>query len=75
MFAWAGTQRRDGGFYRIRYTGEPAKMPISAQAKKNTYSLEFSDPIPPGSELSVKSWDLKSTKNYGSRVERYRRKD
>jgi sugar lactone lactonase YvrE len=67
MFAWAGSQRRDGGFYRIRYTGEPAKMPISAQAKKNTYSLEFSDPIPPGTKFSVTAWDLKRTKKYGSK--------
>jgi hypothetical protein len=66
MFAWAGTQRRDGGFYRIRYTGEPAKMPISVQASKETYSIEFSDAIPQGTTFAVKAWDLKRTKNYGS---------
>jgi hypothetical protein len=67
MFAWAGTQRRDGGFYRIRYTGAPAKMPISVQTKKDTYTIEFSDPIPLGTQFSVKAWDLKRTKNYGSK--------
>lgn len=66
MFAWAGSQQRDGGFYRIRYTGAPAKMPISVQAKKNNYTLEFSDPIPQGTQFSVKAWDLKRTSNYGS---------
>lgn len=67
MFAWAGTQRRDSGFYRIRHTGEPAKMPTTVTAKKDTYTIEFSDEIPPNTTFKVSAWDLKRTKNYGSK--------
>lgn len=66
MFAWAGSQRGDGGFYRVRHTGAAAKMPVALQAKKGTYTIEFSDTIPQETTFSVKAWDLKRTKNYGS---------
>jgi hypothetical protein len=67
MFAWAGTQREDSGFYRIRYTGNPAKMPIKVTAKKGIYTVKFSDPIPEETQFKVKAWDLKRTKKYGSK--------
>ena len=67
MFAWAGSQRADGGFYRIRKTGKPAYMPINTEARKGQYVLTFSDPLPEGGEFKVKAWDLKRTKSYGSK--------
>jgi len=67
MFAWAGNQREDGGFYRIRYTGKPALMPTSVKARKGKYTIGFSDPVPTGTTFTVKSWDLKRSKSYGSK--------
>ncbi len=67
MFAWAGSQRGDGGFFRIRHTGKPAYLPINVQATKGKYTLTFSDNLPKDGEYRVKAWDLKRTKSYGSK--------
>lgn len=70
MFAWAGNQEQDGGFYRIRYTGEPVHLPTSLMAKGQTITLRMSGEIDTSSvdaeAFKVSSWSLKRTKNYGS---------
>lgn len=69
MFAWAGTQRKAGGFYRIRKTAAPAILPTKIEAKGNTVTLTLSDSIGSvsPSDFKVKAWDLKRTRNYGSK--------
>ena len=69
MFAWAGTQRKAGGFYRIRKTASPALLPTKIEAKGNTVTLTLSDSIGSisPSDFKVKAWDLKRTRNYGSK--------
>ncbi|MGC6458081.1 MAG: DUF6797 domain-containing protein [Akkermansiaceae bacterium] len=69
MFAWAGTQRQAGGFYRIRKTTSPALLPTKIEAKGNTVTLTLSDSIGSisPSDFKVKAWDLKRTRNYGSK--------
>mgnify|MGYP003640099841 CR=1 FL=1 len=67
MFAWAGSQREDGGFFRIRATGKPAFMPTRLEAGNGRYTITFSDPVPEGGEFAVKVWDLRRTANYGSK--------
>jgi hypothetical protein len=71
MFAWAGSQQRPGGFYRIRYTGKPVHLPVGLRAYKNgmavTWSGELeqqaaSDPA----NYAVKVWSLKRSASYGS---------
>lgn len=67
MFAWAGSQREDGGFFRIRATGKPAYLPTKLEAADQQYTITFSDPVPQGGEFEVKAWDLKRTASYGSK--------
>ncbi|MEO1832664.1 MAG: DUF6797 domain-containing protein [Akkermansiaceae bacterium] len=71
MFAWAGTQRKAGGFYRIRKLDKPANLPTQIEASKNTVTLTLSDEVDEKSvqpeSFCVKAWDLKRTKNYGSK--------
>ncbi len=72
MFAWAGNRHQDGGFYRIRYTGKPAYQVTQLRAARTGIELTFSDPLDSRAALDVsnyalKTWDLKRTKNYGSR--------
>lgn len=72
MFAWAGNKRQDGGFYRIRYTGKPAHQVIDLRAFQEGIQLAFTDPLDENSaanpsNYAVKIWNLKRTKNYGSR--------
>ena len=44
MFAWAGNQTQPGGFYRVRYTGKPADLPVGLKAKSGGVEVTFTDP-------------------------------
>jgi len=72
MFAWAGNQQQAGGFYRVRYTGKPAHVPISMEATQSGMRITFSDPLDADfiehtERVEVEVWDLKRTANYGSK--------
>ncbi|MBR9758679.1 hypothetical protein GYB43_00055 [bacterium] len=71
MFAWAGTQRQAGGFYRVRKTNQAANLPTKIEATKSGVTLTLSDPIDSTSakpeNFTIKAWDLKRTKSYGSK--------
>jgi len=72
MFAWAGNQQQAGGFYRVRYTGKPAHVPLSMQATTRGVRVTFSDPLDASfveavDHYQVEIWDLKRTANYGSK--------
>ena len=71
MFAWGSNQQQNGGFYRLRYTGKPVHLPTELRAKQESVEMTFSGDLDPVSALdpnsySVKVWDLKRSKNYGS---------
>ena len=67
MFAWAGSQQQDGGFFRIRANGKASYLPVKLEATKGQYAITFSDPLPAGGSFQVKTWDLRRTASYGSR--------
>ncbi len=72
LFGWAGNQHQPGGFYRVRYTGKPVHVPVGLQAKAKTLSITFSDKLNPESatdkeRFRIKIWDLKRSRNYGSK--------
>jgi hypothetical protein len=71
MFAWAGSQRKAGGFYRIRKTKNPAHLPTKIEATKASVTLTLSDSVDTSSikpeSFRIKAWDLKRTRNYGSK--------
>jgi putative heme-binding domain-containing protein len=72
MFAWAGNRTRAGGFYRVRYTGKPADLPIGLKAKAGAVEVAFTDPLDAASaadatNYGVKVWGLKRSQNYGSK--------
>ena len=71
MYAWAGNQQQPGGFYRVRYTGQPLNTVLDLQAEKSQLQLTFSDALDPGSaalvqNYEIRCWDLKRSANYGS---------
>ena len=71
MFAWAGAATQPGGFYRLRYTGQPVQLPVGLAAKKNGMSLRFSGPLDPETSrdlthFTAKAWGLRRSANYGS---------
>jgi len=72
MFAWAGSKRGDGGFYRIRHTQIAPNLPTVLKATKDGVELEFTSELDKDQAIELKSyqikvWDLKRTRNYGSK--------
>src|SRR5581483_9521745 len=72
MFAWAGNQTRPGGFYRVRYTGKPADLPVGLRAVAGGVEVTLTDALDPASaadprNYAVKVWGLKRSAQYGSK--------
>ncbi|MBN9520290.1 c-type cytochrome, partial [bacterium] len=72
MFAWAGDRTQGGGFYRVRYTGKPADLPVQLRAKAGALEMTFTDPLDAEAaadvaNYAVKVWGLKRSQNYGSK--------
>lgn len=67
LFAWAGNQRADGGFFRLRPTGKPAYLPIHVEARTGTFTVTFTDELPAVETVTVKTWGLQRSKAYGSK--------
>jgi hypothetical protein len=70
MFAWAGNQEDDGGFFRVRYTGKPLYVPLSLKCQGTSVRIGLSDDIDPRSvtpeSFALRRWKIKRTANYGS---------
>jgi sugar lactone lactonase YvrE len=72
LYAWAGNRHEDGGFFRVRYTGKPAHLPIGLRATAKGTELTFTDKLDPTTaqnpkSYAVKIWSLKRTAEYGSK--------
>ncbi len=72
MFAWAGSKHQDGGFYRIRATGNAKNLPIELKATPEGIQLGFTDALDKvaaaeSENYQIKVWNLKRTKGYGSK--------
>ena len=72
LSAWATSQtQQEGGFYRLRPTGQPALLPVRWHVIENGVELTFSDPpdnaaATDPARYAVKTWGLKRSANYGS---------
>jgi putative heme-binding domain-containing protein len=72
MFAWAGNQQQPGGFYRVRYTGQPVHLPTGLKARTQGMEITFASPVDRAvasdvKRYRVKTWSLKRTAGYGSK--------
>ncbi len=75
LFGWSSDKTQDGGFYRVRYTGKPARMPLDVRVTKEALEITFTEPLDPASvedreNWSASRWNYRWTGNYGSK--RYR---
>ncbi|HYG77064.1 MAG TPA: DUF6797 domain-containing protein [Planctomycetota bacterium] len=71
MRGWQTSGVKDGGFYRVRYTGKPANMATSLIATQSGIEITFTDALDPASATSaenyaVETFNVRRTKNYGS---------
>jgi hypothetical protein len=68
---WQNSATRDGGFYRVRYTGKPVRTVLKAHAAKNGIQLTFSTPLDPktagdAASYAAEMWNYRYSGNYGS---------
>lgn len=68
---WQNAASRDGGFFRVRYTGKPVRMPVRAHVARNGIELTFSTPLDPKAAqdptgYSVELWNYRYSGGYGS---------
>ncbi len=68
---WQNAASRDGGFYRVRHTGQPVHMPVKAHVAKNGIQLTFATALDRKSAedtagYAVELWNYKYSGAYGS---------
>ena len=68
---WQNNATRDGGFYRVRYTGKPVRMALKSHVSKSGITIAFSAPLDPKSaqdleNYAVELWNYRYSGNYGS---------
>lgn len=71
MFGWSSDKTLSGGFYRIRYTGQPIRTPEAIEAYREGILLRFSEPLDGTSAADWRNyacsrWNYQRTANYGS---------
>jgi len=68
---WQSNATRDGGFYRVRYTGQPVRMPVAFKATHTGATLSFSAPLNAKTAVdagnySAERWNYHYSGSYGS---------
>ena len=71
LFGWAGDKTRPGGFYRIRYTGKPVRMPLAHRVRSDGIDLTFTCALDKAQaedaeNYVVKRWNYRWAARYGS---------
>lgn len=71
LYGWAGNKTTPGGFYRVRYTGQPLRLPEEMHVARDGLVIRFSVPLDPASatdpgNYSLEQWNYRWTENYGS---------
>ncbi|HEX5176861.1 MAG TPA: hypothetical protein VFV83_07530, partial [Chthoniobacteraceae bacterium] len=68
---WQSSAAKDGCFYRVRYTGKMATVPLELHATKQGVAITFNRPLDPrgatdAQNFSVERWNYAWTGAYGS---------
>lgn len=69
MVGWATNCSQDGGFYRLRPTGNPVRVPVALASRPGALDITFSDPLDASVEsgqFQASAWGLRRSANYGS---------
>jgi glucose/arabinose dehydrogenase len=68
---WQTVAQKDAGFYRVRYTGAKANLPIDLKVRPGQVAITFSDALDKSfatdpDNFNVEQWNYRWTENYGS---------
>jgi Domain of unknown function (DUF6797) len=68
---WQTDGTKDGGFYRVRYTGKPVYMPAELHTAKDALTIAFTCALDPAAaadvaNYAIEQWNYAYTGGYGS---------
>ena len=68
---WQTDGAKDGGFYRVRYTGKPVHTPLELHALKDGLQIKFTGELDAASatdlaSYAIEQWNYNYSGNYGS---------
>lgn len=68
---WQTSAAREGGFHRVRFTGQPLRLPIALRTCKRGVYLTFAAPLDAevaadAGSYGVEIWNYSYSQNYGS---------
>ena len=71
LFAWAGDRTQSGGFYRVRRTDEPLRIPVAYETARNGIVVRFATELDPEvaadhGNYSMRIWQYLRQASYGS---------
>ena len=72
LYGWGTKKKAPGGFYRVRYTGEPACLPIELHVSEGDgMAIRFTQPLDRAaaedvSRYKARRWNYSRTSRYGS---------
>ncbi|MDB6029308.1 MAG: heme-binding protein, partial [Verrucomicrobiales bacterium] len=71
LSGWDTRATKEGGLYRVRYTGKALNMPKDLQVRHDGIEITFTDPLDITSAMdeqnfSIEQWNYKWEGNYGS---------
>jgi hypothetical protein len=55
---WQTDATRDGGFYRVRFTGAPVQMPLDMQVMRKGVRITFTSPLDTASASDAANWAI-----------------
>ena len=68
---WQTNAQKDAGFYRVRYTGKKAHLPVELHVLPGEIRITFSEPLDKSvaqdvDNYNLQRWNYRWTQNYGS---------
>ena len=71
LFAWAGDRTQPGGFYRVRRTDQPLRIPVAYETARDGIVVRFSTELDPdfavdAGNYSLRIWQYLRRASYGS---------
>lgn len=69
---WQTSAVKDGALQRVRFTGQPAVLPVGWRVLQDALELTFSEPLDPttagdAGSFSLKQWNYRYAAQYGSK--------
>jgi hypothetical protein len=72
LVGWSSNCADPGGFYRVKYTGRPLRIPVEMHVTKEGVALTFAEKLDRATaedagRYAVQRWQYRWTENYGSK--------